>query len=97
MSEPSFGSRPNIPKPTKYTQFKKPGFVKPSTYNLSMSGTVKSMIPTRTKVKQVSIPKRKSDKLITLKTHDIVGPGKHADDTLVILEEENNIAGTLFQ
>lgn len=97
MSEPSFGSRTNIPKPTKCTQFKKPGFIKPSTYNLSMNGPVKSMIPTRTKVKQVSIPNKNSDKLVTLKTRDIVGPGKNANDPLVIPGEENNIADTLFQ
>lgn len=54
------------------------------------------MIPTRKKVKHVQIPKRKSDRLMTLKTQDIVGHGKHAEDPLVIPKEKDIIGGSVM-
>lgn len=49
------------------------------------------MIPLRKKAKYVEIPKRKSDKLMTLKKLDIVGLGKHAEDPFVNPKENISV------
>lgn len=49
------------------------------------------MISTREKVNQVPLMKRKSDRLMTIKTGNLVGPRKNFDDPLVIHEEEKPI------
>ncbi|KAI5425790.1 hypothetical protein KIW84_031561 [Lathyrus oleraceus] len=52
---------------------------------------VKIMIPPRKKAKHVEISKRNNDRLGTLKTRDIVGPKKHAEDPFVIPEEDISV------
>ncbi|KAI5427921.1 hypothetical protein KIW84_033084 [Lathyrus oleraceus] len=62
-----------------------------STYKPSMSDHVKLMISIKKKAKHVEIPKRISDRLRTLKTRDIVGPGMHVEDPFVIPEEDTSV------
>lgn len=52
---------------------------------------MKITISPRKKAKHVEIPKRKSDRLRTMKTCDIVEPERHAEDPFVILEEDTSV------
>lgn len=49
------------------------------------------MISRRKKVKYGTVQRINSDRNMTLKTRDIVGPGKYLEDPIVILVEDNSI------
>lgn len=49
------------------------------------------MISNRKKGKHGTTHRRKSDKIMTLKTRDIAGPRKYPEDLVVISEENTSI------
>lgn len=55
------------------------------------------MISRRKKVKYVTVQMINSDKNMTLKTREIVGPGKYLEDPIVILVKDNSIGARIIK
>ncbi|XP_058756279.1 uncharacterized protein LOC131629512 [Vicia villosa] len=94
-----FGPRPKISKSTKALSpnAKKPKSPLPNmskspiqheSPKQTMSDPVKAMISKKKRETHGGTPIRKSDRLMTLKTRAITGPGKDFDDPLVIQDED---------
>lgn len=52
------------------------------------------MISNKNKLKHVTLHRRKSNTIMTLKTRDIMGPRKHAKDPVVTLEDDTSVGGS---